>query len=104
MIFNGVFSTGRCSGRGSDSAVEDLNRIGALGLTLPTPGYIAGAILFGVIGYAAYRYGKTTTRPYVRWIGLALMLYTLVISDTTLMYAIGGLLCAGLYWFRHHRS
>jgi len=57
-----------------------LNALGALGFALPTPVYLAGAVLFGLIGFAAYRYGKKASRPTVKWLGLAL--------------------CAAIYWFR----
>ena len=80
--------------------MDDLNTLQSLGLTLPTPAYIAGAILFGLIGFAAYRYGKKTARPPAKWIGVALMLYPYAISETWLLFAVGLALCAGLYWFR----
>jgi hypothetical protein len=55
----------------------DLHAVESLGFTLPTPPYLAGAILFGLVGFAAYRYGKKTSRPNVKWIGIALMVYPL---------------------------
>jgi hypothetical protein len=36
----------------------------------------------------------------LKWIGIALMLYPYAVSDTLLLYAVGGVLCAGLYVFR----
>lgn len=71
-----------------------------LGFTLPSTAYIIGAILFGIIGFIAYRYGKKTTRPRAKWIGVALMLYPYAISETWMLYAVGAALCAGLYWYR----
>lgn len=71
-----------------------------LGLTLPSAAYIIGAVLFGIIGFVAYRYGKKTTRPHTKWIGIALMLYPYVISETWMLYAVGTALCVGLYWYR----
>ena len=59
-----------------------------------------GMVLFGIIGFAAYRYGKKTSRQPAKWIGVALMLYPYAVSDTWLLYLMGGVLCAGLYWFR----
>lgn len=68
---------------------------------LPTPAYIFGAILFGIIGFAAYRYGKKTGRPRSKWMGVALMLYPYLIgSDTRLLYLVGAALCAALYVYR----
>lgn len=71
-----------------------------MGLTLPSPAYLFGALLFGVIGLAACRYGRKTTNPGVTWIGVALMLYSYAMSRTGLVYAVGAALCAGLYFFR----
>lgn len=72
----------------------------SLGFALPTPAYLVGALLFGLIGFAAYRYGGKVGQSQTRWIGLALMLYPYAISATWLMYVIGLALCGALYWFR----
>lgn len=79
--------------------MNDLNTLGALDLTLPTPAYLIGAILFGIAGLAAYRYGKKRSRPYPKWIGVGLMLYPYAVSETWMLYAIGVGLCAALYFF-----
>ena len=76
--------------------MDELNTLGSLGLSLPTPAYLIGAILFGLIGFAAYRYGKRLSLNKVKWIGVALMLFPYAISTTWLMYAVGAILCAGL--------
>jgi hypothetical protein len=80
--------------------MDDLKDLNSLGFTLPSPAYIVGAILFGIIGFAAYRYGKKLSLTYTKWIGVALMLYPYVISETWMLYLVGGLLCAALYIFR----
>lgn len=80
--------------------MDELNNLNALGLTLPSPAYIFGAILFGIIGFAAYRYGKKAMLPRSKWIGIALMFYPYAISETWLLYAVGTGLCAALYFFR----
>ena len=72
----------------------------SFGLTLPTPAYIAGALLFGLLGLAAYRYGKRTERSRSKWLGVAPMLYPYVVPQTWLMYVIGVVLCAGVYFDR----
>lgn len=65
---------------------------------LPTPAYIFGALLFGIIGFAAYRYGKKMEQTKCKWLGIALMLYPyLTGSDTRWLYATGTVLCAALY-------
>jgi hypothetical protein len=78
--------------------MDELNTLGSLGLTLPTPAYLSGALLFGIIGFAAYRYGKKTARPYSKWIGVGLMFYPYAISRTWMLYLVGIGLCAALYF------
>lgn len=80
--------------------MDNLNTLGALGLTLPTPAYLLGAILFGIIGLAAYRYGKKTSRPYPKWLGVGLMLYPYAVTQTWALYLVGIALCVGLFVFR----
>ncbi|MGV8899158.1 MAG: hypothetical protein ACOH2B_07950 [Burkholderiaceae bacterium] len=80
--------------------MDDLNTLDSLGLTLPSPAYLLGAIIFGIIGFAAYRYGKKTYNRNSKWIGIGLMLYPYAVSQTWLLYLVGAGLCAGLYFFR----
>ncbi|WP_136418633.1 MULTISPECIES: hypothetical protein [Oxalobacteraceae] len=80
--------------------MENLDTLGSLGLTLPSPAYLIGAILFGIIGFAAYRYGKKTSRGTTKWIGVGLMLYPYAVSQTWMLYLVGVALCAGLYFYR----
>jgi hypothetical protein len=80
--------------------MKELETLGALGITLPTPTYLVGVILFSIIGYAAYRYGKKSSASFTMWIGVTLMLYPYVVSETWMMYVIGAGLCVGLYVLR----
>ncbi|MFZ4537745.1 hypothetical protein [Propionivibrio sp.] len=80
--------------------MDELKTLETMGLTLPTPAYLMGAILFGLIGYAAYRYGKKASFAAFKWIGVALMLYPYAISATWLLYLVGTGLCLGLYFAR----
>lgn len=80
--------------------MDDLKHLEALGLTLPSPAYLIGALLFGIIGYLAYRHGKKTATAPIKWIGLALMLFPYAVADTWLLYTVGAALCAGLYFLR----
>jgi hypothetical protein len=50
------------------------------------------------VGYAAFRYGRKNDAARTLWIGVALMLYPYVVSNTALMYVVGCTLC-GLLWF-----
>jgi hypothetical protein len=80
--------------------MDTINTLQALGFTLPTPAYLVGVILFGLIGIAAYRYGKKASHNYVKWLGLALMLYPYIVPSTWLMYVVGVGLCAACYYYR----
>lgn len=78
--------------------MDTVQALESFGLTLPSPAYIAGVLLFGLLGYAAYRYGKKTERPRSKWLGIALMLYPYIVPQTWLMYVVGVALCAGVYF------
>jgi len=70
------------------------------GLVLPSPAWIAGCVLFSLVGLAAWRYGKAVERPAIRWLGLALMLYSYFTAPTWLLYGVGLALCAAIWWNR----
>jgi len=80
--------------------MDILNTLQSLGVTIPGPTYLIGAVLFSIVGYVGYRHGKKAKLATPRWIGIALMLYPYAVSDTWLLYAVGGVLCVGLYVFR----
>lgn len=80
--------------------MDEIKAIESMGLVLPSPAYLVGTILFGIIGFAAYRYGKKTSLAAVKWIGVALMFYPYLISETWLMYVVGAGLCVGLFVLR----
>lgn len=73
----------------------------ALGITLPSPAYLAGAILFGIIGLLAFRHGRKKSLPTVKWLGVALMVFPYLVPITWLMYGVGAALCGALYWARN---
>jgi hypothetical protein len=78
--------------------MNSLNDLQSLGLVLPSPAYIFGAILFGIIGYVAFRRGRRTERHSLTWIGIALMLYPYAVSQTWLLWAVGVALCGWVYF------
>jgi len=80
--------------------MDELKTLETLGLTLPSPAYLIGAILFGVIGYIAYRHGKRNNLVSTKWIGVVLMLYPYAISDTWLLYVVGAVLSLALVLWR----
>ena len=77
--------------------MDELQTLQDLGFTLPTPAYLAGVLLFSLIGMVAWYQGKRRNRPTTRWLGLALMLYPYVVSNTVLLYLTGVVLTA-LAW------
>ena len=82
--------------------MNDPASLGLSGFEWPSPGYLLGMLLFSVIGYAAFRYGRKADRKPTLWIGVALMLFPYVVSRTWLLYAVGAALCAGI-WLDHRR-
>jgi hypothetical protein len=77
--------------------MNELASLSSLGLVLPSPAYIVGAILFGILGYVAFRRGRKASRPELTWAGVVLMLYPYAVSETWLLWLIGALLCFWLY-------
>jgi hypothetical protein len=80
--------------------VDEFKNLGSIGLELPSPAYLFGAILFGIIGFVLYRYGKRAANTASIWVGVLLMLYPYFISGTWELYAVGSGLCLSLYIFR----
>ena len=76
---------------------NDFSALQMLGLVLPSPAYIFGAIVFGLIGWVAFRHGRKVGRAPTRWLGVALMLYPYAVSRTWLLYGVGLALCLGIY-------
>jgi hypothetical protein len=76
--------------------MNELAALQSLGLELPSPLYLIGAILFGIFGLAAFRRGRKTERRTTTWLGVALMVYPYAVSRTWLLYVVGAALCAGV--------
>jgi hypothetical protein len=81
--------------------MDELTTLESLGFTLPSTAYLIGAVLFGIVGFVAYRYGKKASQQATKWIGVVLMFYPYAISATWLLYAVGTALCIGLYFSSH---
>ncbi|MEI8327307.1 MAG: hypothetical protein WCH44_18460 [Betaproteobacteria bacterium] len=77
--------------------MNELQDLEALGWVLPSPAFILGAIVFGLIGLAAFRRGRKTADASITWTGVALMLYPYAVSATWLLWLVGGALCVWLY-------
>jgi surface polysaccharide O-acyltransferase-like enzyme len=77
--------------------LNDLKALESMGLVLPSAWYILGAILFGIVGYLAYRRGRKTKQATLLWTGVALMLYPYAVSETWMLWVIGFCLCGWAY-------
>jgi hypothetical protein len=80
--------------------MDQVQQMQSMGMTMPSPAYLLGAIVFSVIGFAAFRYGKRSGQYRPLWLGIALMLYPYAVSATWLLYVVGAGLCAALYLLR----
>lgn len=80
--------------------MDNLNALSSLGLTLPSPAYLIGSLIFGLIGYVAWRYGRRQSLPTPKWLGVALMFYPYAVSNTVAMYVIGVALTAAVWFTR----
>jgi hypothetical protein len=67
---------------------------------MPTPSALFAYILFGVVGLAAFTFGRKSGRWPQMGIGLALMVYPYFVSQSWLLYSIGLALCVALYVWR----
>lgn len=65
-----------------------------------SPAALFGSLMFGAVGMGAFIYGKKMAlwKPMV--IGLALMAYPYVVSQTWVLYSVGCALSAALFVFR----
>jgi hypothetical protein len=77
--------------------MNELQQLKSLGLVLPTPAYILGAILFGIIGLVAFRRGRKRSVSVLTWSGIALMLYPYGISEAWMLWLIGIALSGMVY-------
>ena len=78
--------------------MNDLTKLlSSLGLELPSPAYIVGAILFGIVGYVAFRRGRKVSKPQLTWTGAILMFYPYAVSQTWQLWVVGVVLCGWLY-------
>ena len=77
--------------------MNDLKNPEYMGLTLPSPAWIFGALLFGLIAYAAFRRGRKSERPVLTWSGVAMMIYPYATPQTWLLWAVGVAFCGWLY-------
>ena len=61
---------------------------------------LIGGMLFGIIGFAVFLYGKKEKAFKPLAIGIVLMVYPYFVPNTVLIYIIGTALTAALYFWR----
>jgi hypothetical protein len=69
-------------------------------MELPPPGELFASVLFGIIGLAAFTYGKKSMAWKPMVIGVLLMVFPYAVSGIWLIYLVGVALCIALYFFR----
>jgi len=67
---------------------------------MPSPGVLFAGLIFGLIGIAAFTYGRKSAQFRPMGIGVALMAFPYFVSELWLIYAIGIVLCGALYFWR----
>jgi hypothetical protein len=63
-----------------------------------TAGSIFVSILFSLVGFAAFRYGKKEVEPRPMFLGIALMAYSYFVPNAWVSFAIGAVLTALLFF------
>ena len=64
------------------------------------PAKIIAYLIFGAIGFVAFVYGKKNTFWRTMIIGIALIVYPYFVSGTTVLYLVGIVLTAVLYFWK----
>ena len=78
--------------------MQELNELQSMGLSLPSPAYLLGMLLFSLVGYVAFRHGRKAERKDHIAVGLALMLYPYAVSQTQWLWLVGAALSAWVVW------
>lgn len=61
---------------------------------------IIGGLIFSIIGFGAFRYGRKENSMKPMGIGIVLMAYPLFVSNTFFLYGIGIVLTGALFFWR----
>lgn len=69
--------------------MNELKALQSMGFVLPSPAYLWGAILFGLLGMVAFSRGRKASQPVLMWTGVVLMVYPYVIGQTWLLWSVG---------------
>jgi len=67
---------------------------------MPEPGNLLGSLVFGVIGFGAFMYGRKSNGVRAMGLGVAMMIYPYFVEPTWLLWSIGVALTAALFVWR----
>jgi hypothetical protein len=67
---------------------------------MPSAAALFGSLMFGIIGIAAFRYGKKSAMLMPMILGIVLMVFPYFVPQTWLLYAIGAALTFAVWFFR----
>jgi len=67
---------------------------------MPSPAALFASLVFGVIGFAAFMYGKRHAVMVPMVLGIALMAFPYFVPDAWMIWLIGALLTAAIWYFR----
>jgi hypothetical protein len=68
---------------------------------MPSPAALFASLIFGIIGFAAFRYGKKSALIVPMFLGIVLMVYPYFVPETWMIYAIGCALTCAVWYFRN---
>jgi hypothetical protein len=68
---------------------------------MPRPAALFASLIFGIVGIAAFRYGKKSALIIPMVLGIALMAYPYFVPETWMIYAIGCALTFAVWYFRN---
>jgi hypothetical protein len=67
---------------------------------MPSPAALFASLVFGVIGFAAFMYGKKHAVMVPMVLGIGLMVFPYFVPDAWMIWLVGGLLTAAIWYFR----
>jgi len=67
---------------------------------MPSPGALFASLVFGVVGFAAFMYGKKHAVVVPMIVGAALMVFPYFVTETWVIWAVGSVLTLAIWYFR----
>lgn len=75
--------------------------LGSLLSLLPTPAALITGSIFNLIGLFVFWRGRRSLNRRLKWVGIALILYPLLVAETWVICLLGLLLCVLAWYWRH---